>query len=477
MNINFLFYIILYIILFNSFNISYIVIPFNALNKEKEKQETNENLNIFKFFQNTFESQIYAKINVGTPKNFLQINLRMNNHGLTLGFLCDNDLLYEESNYNINKSLTFYGDQNNKKYYTQNQWAFIGQDSFMFYSDIETKNEIILNNISFIYVPKDETNNFDKICGTLGLALNAHYYLTEEVNFIKILKKYGYINTFDFSFYFTSETEGKLIIGEEPHYYFPTMFNANNLRKNNVLLDGYSNSGWKIEFSQIYFNINDIKYKIKEGKTALFAIENNYIIGNKNYQKMIEDNFFKKYLDNNICYYEKINNPKYVILICNKDSTFDINSFPTLYLYHRIFNYTFELTKDELFLEKNNKYIFLIFFWEYGLNYFTLGKIFLRKYLFTFNIDSKSVGFYNVKFQEFKEKNFLTIFFTIFGLIIILIACIIGFFFARKIYNRSRKKRFNELREDYEYVSYIENDINYDNNDKNKIFVEIPNKS
>ena len=119
----------------------------------------------------------------------------------------------------------------------------------------------------------------------------------------------------------------------------------------------------------------------------------------------------------------------------------------------------------------------MIFFWEYGLNYFTLGKIFLRKYLFTFNIDSKSVGFYNVKFQEFKEKNFLTIFFTIFGLIIILIACIIGFFFARKIYNRSRKKRFNELREDYEYVSYIENDVNYDNNDKNKIFVEIPNKS
>ena len=119
----------------------------------------------------------------------------------------------------------------------------------------------------------------------------------------------------------------------------------------------------------------------------------------------------------------------------------------------------------------------MIFFWEYGLNYFTLGKIFLRKYLFTFNIDSKSVGFYNVKFQEFKEKNFLTIFFTIFGLIIILIACIIGFFFARKFYNKSRKRRFNELREDYEYVSYIENDVNYDNNDKNKIFVEIPNKS
>ena len=61
MNINFLFNILLYIILFNSFNISYIVIPFNALNNEKEKQEPNEKLNISKFFQNNFESQIYTK--------------------------------------------------------------------------------------------------------------------------------------------------------------------------------------------------------------------------------------------------------------------------------------------------------------------------------------------------------------------------------------------------------------------------------
>ena len=45
------------------------------------------------------------------------------------------------------------------------------------------------------------------------------------------------------------------------------------------------------------------------------------------------------------------------ILICDKKESFEINSFPTLYFYHRIFNYTFELIKENLFLEKNNKYI------------------------------------------------------------------------------------------------------------------------
>ena len=478
MNINFLFHFFLFIFIFNSFNLSYIVIPFNIYNKEEEN--SNEYLNITKFFQNNFESQIYAKMYIGTPKKSISINLRMNNHGLTLGYLCNNNLKIEESNYNLNESSTFYGDQNNRKYYSQNQFCFIGQDSFTFYSDIETKNEIKLNNISFIYLPKEEANNFDTICGNLGLALSSSYYLTEEANFVKILKKNEYINTYDFSFYFINDNEGQLIIGEEPHYYFPKIFNVNNLRKNNVLLDGFSNLAWKMEFSQIYFNLNDIKYKVKEGKIAIFAIENNYIIGSKNYQNLIEENFFKKYLDNNICYYEKINNPKYMILICNKDSTFDINSFPTLFLYNRIFNYTFELNKKELFLEKNNKYIFLVFFWEYGLNYFTLGKIFLRKYLFTFNIDSKSIGFYNVKYdEEFKENNInsLSIIFKIIGLIIVLIACIVGCFFAKKMYDRNRKKRVNEISDDCEYESHDTNNINYEKNGDKKIYLEIPLKS
>ena len=476
MSIKSVFHLFLFISFFNSFISSYIVIPFKTY--KKEEQISNENLDIIKFFENNFESQIYAKMYIGTPKNFIHVNLRMNSHGLTLGYLCDNNLNCEGSNYNINKSSTFKADPN-KKYYSQNKWSYIAQDSFTFFSDIETKNETILNNISFIYTPKDETNNINKISGTLGLALGSQFYLTRDANFIKILKQFEYINTYDFSLYFISDNEGQLIIGEEPHYYLPKIFNVNNLRKNNVLLDGYSNSAWKIEFSQIYFNINNIKYKVKEGKNAVFAIENNYIIGNKKYQKIIEENFFKQYLDNNICHYEKINNPKYVILICNKDSSFDINSFPTLYFYHRIFNYTFELNKDELFLEKNNKYIFLVFFWEHGLDYFTLGKIFLRKYLFTFNIDSKSIGFYNAKYEEFIENNqsILSIILKIIGLIIILIACIVGFFFAKKLYDKSRKKRVNEIIDDCEYEGINDNNINYEKNEDKKVYLEIPLKS
>ena len=485
MNIKFLFCFFLFNSFLNYFVLSYIVIPFNTYKKEEENPY--ESFNITKFFQNNFESQIYAKMYIGIPKTFFPINLRMNIDGLTLGYLCDS-YLKEESNYNINKSSTFYSDPN-KKYYSRNRYYFIVQDSFTFFSDVETKNEVLLNDINFVYLPKEQNNKCDKIGGTLGLELIPYYSLKEDADFIKNLKKFEYINSYDFSFYFTSDNEGQLIIGEEPHIYFPKIFKENNLRKSYVSSDGYGYLAWRIEFNKIYFNINNIKYEVQEKKTAIFAIENNFIVGSKMYQKLIEENFFKKYLDNNICHYEETNYPKYSILICNKDSSFDINSFPTLYLYHEVFNYTFELNKNELFIEKNNQYIFLVFFWEVGLNYFTLGKIFLRKYLFTFNLDSKTIGFYNVKYEEEKEdnkgeefkdntkSNSLSTFFKIFGLIIVLIASIVGFFFVKKLYDKNRKKRVNEMSDDCEYESHDSNNINLEKNGDKKIYLEIPLKS
>ena len=211
----------------------------------------------------------------------------------------------------------------------------------------------------------------------------------------------------------------------------------------------------------------------------IFAIENKYIIGSKDYQKSIEDNFFKKYINNKICYYETIkNNQKYLVLLCDKTSSFYINSFPTLYFYHRIFNYTFEFSKEDLFLEKNDKYIFLIFFMEYGNSYFTLGKLFLKKYLLVFNIDSKTIGFYNsiLEYESEQIINSVSVYYKILGIIIILIACGVGFVFAKKVYEQTRKKRLNEIEEQYEYKSHDTNNINYEGNSNKKILLEIPLK-
>ena len=482
MKINFSFYLFLFVVSFNSFNISYIVIPFNTHIKEKENQ--NEEFNIDNFFQNYFDSQIYIKMNIGTPKKIVPIDLQMNSHGLIIGYLNNNNLKNEDSTYDINKTSSFYGDTKSKKYYSSEYpWGYIGKDIIYSYSNINMnpKDEIKLINISFLYIPKDSENQKGKICGLLGLTIKGFYYVTEEVGFIKTLKELNYINKYNFIFHFTSDTAGFLVLGEEPHNYLPDIYDINNLRKTNVLSDGYSIYGWKIEFTQIYYYLNDgNKQKISETKTALFYIENNYIIGSRNYKVSIEENFFNKYLENNICRYETDKKSKYEVIICDKNS-FDINSFPTLFLYHRIFNYTFKLTKEDLFMEKNNKYIFLIMFSTYGNNYFTLGKIFLKKYLFIFNSDTKTIGFYNKNFEnEFEGKEIKESVSSknkIIGIVIILLACVIGFFLAKKLYENVRKRRLNEINEQYEYKSHETDNINYDNKDDKKSFIEIPFKT
>ena len=408
----------------------------------------------------------------------------MNVHGLVLGYLNNDNLKLEESSYTIDTSFSFFGNFDSPKHYSSDYpTGYIGQEIFSFFCDIkiDSKDEIKLNNISFLYIPKGAVNQNNKFCGNLGLSIMSYYYVTAEANFIKNLKELNYINKYDFSIYFKNDTEGFLIIGEEPHNYFPNIYKINNLQKVNVLSDGYDFLVWKTEFTQIYFYMNDTKQKIKESKQGIFAIEYNYIIGNKDYKNKIEEEFFNKYLENNICNYEKINKERIQILICNK-TLFDIDSFPTLYFYHRIFNYTFEFTKDELFLEKNDKYIFLIFFGIFPDSYFTLGKLFFKKYLFTFNQDAKTIGFYNYIFYSNEVQGKINNNFDynkIIGIIILLFACFVGFFLAKKLYEKTRKKRINEINEKYEYKSNDTDDINYymKYKDDKPFFIEIPFKS
>ena len=94
-------------------------------------------------------------------------------------------------------------------------------------------------------------------------------------------------------------------------------------------------------------------------------------------------------------------------------------------------------------------------------NAWKLGKIFLNKYQFSFNQDSKMIIFYNkiksenknetenAKVQKNNNKfnmNYLWI------IIICLICLIAGIFIGNKIITRNRKKRLNELQEEeYDY--------------------------
>ena len=102
----------------------------------------------------------------------------------------------------------------------------------------------------------------------------------------------------------------------------------------------------------------------------------------------------------------------------------------------------------------------MVFFSDYNIQYFSLGKIFLKKYLLVFNQDTKTIGFYNANFQNdinIEKNNSLLI---IIGILFIICICIICFFLAKKIYEERRRIRLNEINEQYEYNNYENNNIN-----------------
>ena len=79
----------------------------------------------------------------------------------------------------------------------------------------------------------------------------------------------------------------------------------------------------------------------------------------------------------------------------------------------------------------------------------------MKKYYLSFNSDSKMVKFY-FKNDDKNNFNFLLFLCVIFGLIII---CLLGYLIYFKKLNLKKKKRANELEDEYDYVPNIDSNL------------------
>ena len=214
-------------------------------------------------------------------------------------------------------------------------------------------------------------------------------------------------------------------------------------------------------------------YIINESNNSNIFLQNNsisfnygsgIILSTEEYFNKILEIFFNKYINTNIC---KINierrniNNNYHIILCKKIEEFKIEQFPSLYLFKEEFDFIFELNYNDLFEQIDNIYIFLIIYFPFSCDNFQLGKPFLKKYQLSYNVDMSTVHFYkinntnnnnNIKKGD-KSKNIIFLF-----ILIILVIFFIGIYY-KKIFHAKRKKRKNELSEDYDFSIPI-NDIN-----------------
>ena len=449
------------------------------------------------YLNNLYNSYIYSNAKIGQPQYDIKTLFFTESRYYSLVPKLENiEGKNISSYYNINNSDTFQNISALNKYYVFSKKDIAAKEKFIFnvYNlEEKTNNEIIINDLDFILGVRNkiiELNNFIDIY-ELNIGLELMNSQTEKFNFINLLKERSIINDYNWflsfekikrnndSLYYLDDiinVKGKLLIGCLPHNYNPNLY----LKDNTISV--YS---WMLDFKNIYYFINDTNYnsgmKKQEipalNRKAEISINEFLIIAPIQYQNLIKYDYFTNYIAKNICHYYYDSDIEG--FYCDKSENFTINnlkSFPTLYFEHNIFNYTFELSYKDLFIEKDDKYFFLIVVENGDVDDWYFGYIFLKKYQFSFDQDAKRITFYNQDSLDNEEKdnnenkgknnnksnndkkekmNYLAIILVIISWIIFIgVGIILGTFIYKKCY---KKKRANELNDDYEYISESNN--------------------
>ena len=104
--------------------------------------------------------------------------------------------------------------------------ASIIQEEIYLYSDLNLKELKPYNNFILIYSPNDKEAQgsqyeyHSNTCLNIGFKMGWMNINELQTNFILQLKKYlNIIETYDFTFEYLTQNEGRIIIGSEPHFY------------------------------------------------------------------------------------------------------------------------------------------------------------------------------------------------------------------------------------------------------------------
>ena len=454
-----------------------IVLPF--------KKISIEDFNGRKTIDDLITYNIYTNISMGTPPQIVAHFIEQKDYS----FHFKKRIL----SYNNVKSSKFLGGFEN----LTNFWfdrkkssSFIIKDNDGFCSDVYYFNT--LNNTK-IHVDNLRHNIYlsdvmDKYkCGIIGLnhISNTNFKSNKiHINFIEELKQKNLISEYSFTILIEENNSlfnykknlnlGTIIIGETPH-----VFNPDKYQKEDQIVN--KEKEWSILVNELKFNSPNKNYT-EENIEMQISLITGFIKGSSLYRKEIDKIFFSELMKKNICISELLDENvypnEYYVYSCenNEEVQEQIKSFPSLNFEIKTNNLTFIFNYKDLFKLYNDRLYFMIIFRDEKYTSYvplwTMGEIFLRKYLTTFNYDSKTIIFYrnqvndmNIKSQiiistpinskkVFNINKYIrTIFEILMGIIIILILYLL----YRK-YRSSRKIHANEL-EDNNYV-YVPNENN-----------------
>ena len=460
-----------------------VYLPFESYQKELGSYDGN-------LAHNLRERGLYSKMYAGEPSCEIITAISTSHHyfALTPTHFANKDIILN-SKYDFKKSKSFRNISCQNDYFIESIEDIKAAETFKIkIYNFKTKkyNEKILKDMNIIVgINKQYINN--SYYANLGLELitkKGKYKDDNNYNFINQLKSRDIIDDYYLSFIFDKgknnngknlynindlyNTTGKIVIGDLTNY-----FQQNNNYSRTQLVSIYSYnknstiSNWAIEFNNIFYFQDNNKKKNDYYKVVFFEMNNFLIEAPKSYKYSIVSDFFNYYIKKGICHLnEDFDAETYY---CDKSKDFSIENlkeFPSLYFQSNELQYTFELTYEDLFIENDGKFYFLICFNTFNeLNEWYIGNLFLRKYNLLFNYDSKIISFYNPNIAsdnddipEGNEKsndgsNSIIVKICITFIIFLSVLSIgLGIYIGKIfIYKKKAKNRLNEINDIFEY--------------------------
>ena len=308
-------------------------------------------------------------------------------------------------------------------------------------------------NISFILCTKSFADEYSYFDGEMGF--NIGYEGKYDSNFIRQLKANNIISNYIYSFIYENDESGYILIGEYPH----------NINLNYNLYDKYStykeenlnwihavksenNQKWSITFDKISYSNSEL-FQIQ--RDCVISIENRFVISTFQYFNLFRDIFGKK------CKVYQFDFT-YQILACEKDINKEFT--PEITFFNKNLNMNFTLDYNDLFFDNGDSYYFLVATYaDNDEGRWILGKPFLKKYLFLYNLDSKMVGFYHKEKSSTIDNNNETnkskssFNASILINVILVIVIIVLFIILCHYYLKKRRIRANELEDKFNYIA------------------------
>ena len=495
-----IFFFINIITYYKILSLSYIIFPLDYLQKENFKF-LNNNINPEGIFQKIYYSNIITKLQVGSYSKNITLLIEINNDKFYISS-CNPSKLSEEKA----KESIFYSFKKQELFneYLSKTYNEVECKSSVHgvyhYNEICSSRELIKfyknNKLNEKELPiRLVRNNDGNIPGMLGLLFNdSSKYYGQEKNIITILKEENQIDNYFFFFNFNEisplkkKINGQLYIGTLPHEVFPNKYSANDFISVNSFYSPNIFRSWKLHFDKIFIEKEFTIYFDNTIIALSYEIFN--IVSTKEFHNKIKIMFMNKLINEKNCFKGNFSQNIFteynmIFYYCNKNvESILYENIPNIKFASIDLDYTFELTKEELFYIKDD-YIYLnILFCEQDFKFWLMGQLFTTKYNFVFNTDLKLIGHYKKINNELKNNNSNKItndnnkkLIIIIPLISFIFTCL-GIIIGKKKFSFKRKIIINELldEQNYEYKFY-DKKVNERENSTKNLIIEMKGKS